>query len=250
MTMRRWADETVAEATGRHRRTDPVLAGGGGPAGNARLTAWTGLVLLVLFVVEMATLLDLGPLIGWHIAVGALLVPPALVKTATTGWRIVGYYTNRAPYRTAGPPPMPLRALGPLVVLFTLAVLGSGIALVAIGPGGDRSAFGSVLGRSLDALTIHKVTFVLWAVVTGLHTLARLVPALRTVTGAGPAGERVPGAVARTSVLLVTLVAAGVVAAVLLGMSDSWLTNGLRDVGHHRVSDHAVSSRPAGGGAT
>ena len=67
--------ETRDEAVGRRRRHDPVLPRTGGPAGNATLTAWTGLLLLVLFLAEMVTLLDVHGLISWHIAVGALLDP-------------------------------------------------------------------------------------------------------------------------------------------------------------------------------
>src|SRR5690242_3798644 len=75
------AEATLAAAIGRTHRDDPVRPGTGGPAGNARLTAWTGVVLLALFVAELVTLLDVRGLIGWHVAVGVLLVPPALVKT-------------------------------------------------------------------------------------------------------------------------------------------------------------------------
>jgi hypothetical protein len=67
--------ETLREATGRETRPDPALPRTGGPAGNARLTAWTGAVLLVLFAVEGITLLDVRGYIGWHVTVGALLVP-------------------------------------------------------------------------------------------------------------------------------------------------------------------------------
>src|SRR4249919_1797513 len=88
----RHVDETVSVALGRVHRRDPVLAGTGGPAGNALLTAWTGLVLLVLGVAELLTLINVRGLISWHVALGALLVPPALVKTASTGWRVVRYY--------------------------------------------------------------------------------------------------------------------------------------------------------------
>ena len=73
------------EAIGRGHRSDPVLTGSGGPAGNARLTAWTGLVLLALFLAELVTLLDVRGLLSWHVAIGVLLVPPALLKTASTG---------------------------------------------------------------------------------------------------------------------------------------------------------------------
>src|SRR6185369_10099690 len=120
------AEQTYAEAIGRTHRDDPVRPGTGGPAGNARLTAWTGVVLLALFAAELVTLLDVRGLIGWHVAVGVLLVPPALVKTGSTGWRIIRYYTGDRSYRRAGPPPGPLRILGPLVVVSTLAVLASG----------------------------------------------------------------------------------------------------------------------------
>ena len=46
--------ETLAAALGRAHRADPVLTGTGWPAGNARLTAWTGLVLLALFLAELS----------------------------------------------------------------------------------------------------------------------------------------------------------------------------------------------------
>ena len=131
--------EALETAIGRGHRTDPVLPRSGGPAGNASLTAWTGLVLLVLFLAELVTLLDVRGLISWHVALGALLVPPALLKTATTGWRIARYYAGSAAYRTAGPPPLALRLLGPLVVLSTLAVLGSGVALVLVGETSSRA---------------------------------------------------------------------------------------------------------------
>src|SRR4051812_7118286 len=101
--------ETVSVALGHAHRDDPVLAGTGGPAGNALLTAWTGLALLVLAVAELLTLLDVRGLISWHVAVGALLVPPALVKTVSTSWRIVRYYAGSAAYAEAGPPPLLLR---------------------------------------------------------------------------------------------------------------------------------------------
>ena len=239
MTLRQWADEALAEATGTDHRFDPVLPGTGGPAGNARLTAWTGVVLLVLFLVELVTLLDLGGMIDWHIVVGTLLVPPALLKTGTTGWRIIRYYVRHEPYRSAGPPPMMLRLLGPLVVLFTLAVLGSGLALVALGPDASRAPFGTLLGHPLSALTVHQATFVVWAVVTGVHTLARLLPAAQIVMARNARAGRVPGRVPRAGLIGVTLVAAGVTAAVVIGLSGAWTSGAALHHGtrHHIGSD-------------
>ena len=167
-------DETVGAALGREHRPDPVLPGTGGPAGNARLTAWTGLVLLVLFVAELVTLLDVHGLIGWHLALGVILIPPALLKTATTGWRIVRYYTGDKAYREAGPPPLLLRVLGPLVVLGSLALLGTGLALVVLGEERSRQSLFTVAGQRVDVLTLHQ------AVVRrlgGRHRVARPGPA-------------------------------------------------------------------------
>ncbi|HEY3753959.1 MAG TPA: hypothetical protein VGL80_32605 [Pseudonocardiaceae bacterium] len=243
MTLRQWADDAFVEAVGRERRQDPVLPSTGGPAGNARLTAWTGTFLLVLFLVELATLIDVSGLISWHIVVGTLLVPPALLKTGSTGWRIVRYYTRREPYVTAGPPPMLLRVLGPLVVVFTLAVLGSGLALVAVGPVGGRTPFLRPLGYPVSALTVHQGTFVVWAVVTGIHTLGRLIPAYRIISRRGRTGEATPGRIPRAGALAIVLAVAGVAAAFVLGLSSAWSTG---TAFHHTHDDRIAEHQHAG----
>ncbi|NJC70527.1 hypothetical protein HC031_12505 [Planosporangium thailandense] len=225
--------DTLAEATGRQRRADAVLAGGG-PAGNARLTAWTGLALLTLFLAELVTLLDVRGLISWHLAIGALLVPPALLKTVSTGWRIARYYTGDRPYRESGPPPLLLRVLGPLVVFGTLALLGSGLALIVTGPRAGQASLGSVLGFPLDVLTLHKAAFVGWGVVTGLHTLCRLLPALR-LTLLPPTAPRqaVPGRWRRAGALAATAAIAAGLAVVVVHAGDAWRTLPERPFRHH-----------------
>ncbi|MDT5031352.1 MAG: hypothetical protein QOC94_1523 [Actinoplanes sp.] len=224
MRIRAAGVDVLDEALGRTRRSDPVLPGAGGPAGNARLTAWTGVLLFVLFVAELVTLIDVRQLIGWHLVIGTLLVPPALLKTGTTGWRIVGYYTGRRPYRDAGPPPLLLRILGPLVVAGTLAVLGSGLLLILLGPNTSRRTLLDVLGQRIDTVTIHQATFAVWAVVTGLHTLARLVPAIRLTVAPTRAGRPVPGRGRRVGVVVVTVGIAAVSAALVLSTAGAWRT--------------------------
>jgi hypothetical protein len=237
VSLRQWADDAFVEAVGRQHRQDPVLPATGGPAGNARLTAWTGVVLLVLFLVELVTLLDVSGLISWHIVVGVLLVPPALLKTGSTGWRIVRYYTRRESYVIAGPPPMLLRTLGPLVVVFTLAVLGSGLALIALGPAAGRAPFLQLAGYSVSALTVHQGTFVIWAVVTGIHTLGRIMPALRIIARHDRGTEPVPGRIPRAGVLIIVLVVAGVAAALVLGLSGAWSTG----TAFHHFDKHGIA---------
>lgn len=233
-------DDTVAEAIGRHRRSDPVRPVTGGPAGNARLTAWLGVLLLTLFLAELATLLDVEGLLSWHIVVGVLLVPPALAKTASTGWRIVRYYTGHSAYRKAGPPPMLLRLLGPLVVLSTLAVLGTGLALIALGPDTGRAPMLTVLGYRISALTLHQGTFIVWTTATGLHTLGRLVPALRILSRPTATGNAVPGGRPRGVVLLTAVLVAALTAVLVLNASGAWLTT---DLHQHRAP--GTHGRPA-----
>jgi hypothetical protein len=225
----------VATALGREHRDDPVSGATGGPAGNARLTAWLGLLLLVAFVVECATLIQLGGLIQLHIIVGVLLVGLVLAKTATTGWRILRYYRGDPLYRRAGPPPMILRVLGPLVVIGGLAVLGTGLALVALGRA-THAVLLTVGPLRIDAVTLHQVAFVVWLAVTVPHTVTRLVPAMQLVLGRGRRVLPRSGAVLRV-IAVVAVLALGAVAAGFVVDDDSggWIGR------HHRDGDDGLS---------
>jgi hypothetical protein len=220
--LQRLATELREEATGRSHRSDPVAPRTGGPAGNARLTAWTGLVLLVLLLAELITLLDVRGLISWHVALGVILIPPALLKTAVTGWRFLRYYGRNEPYRTSGPPILPLRVLGPFVVAATLGLLGSGLLLILLGE--NRSRQDGLAGYSW--VNVHQALFIVFAVVAGLHVLARVVPAVLLVRGRrkespGRPGN-VPGGGARLGILLGTLAVAALAAVLLLPGASSW----------------------------
>lgn len=134
-----------------------------GVAGNARLTSLNGMLLCVLLAVEGATILRVRQLISVHIYVGVLLLGPVLLKTASTGYRFVRYYTGAPPYRIKGPPHTLLRALGPLVILTTFAVFGTGVGLLAVRP-----------GHAGLLLTAHKATFIVWFAVMSVHVLGHL----------------------------------------------------------------------------
>jgi hypothetical protein len=214
---------TLAEATGRERRADPVLPGTGGPAGNAVLTAWTAMVLLVVSFAEGLTLFNVRGLISWHVALGALLVPPALLKTASTGWRMVRYYVGSPPYQEAGPPPLLLRLLGPLVVVSTLGLLGSGVLLVLLGPDGSYRGAASMLGFRLDWVGVHKAFFVVWFGVMTLHVLGRIIPALRIAVIPVDRTTSVPGAWTRWLLLTATMASAAALAVALVHADGSWV---------------------------
>ena len=141
----------------RPARTDPT-------EGNARLTASVAAVIFVLLAAEGVTILRVGRLITPHVFIGMVLVPPVLLKMGSTFWKFARYYLGDPAYRTKGPPVWPLRLLGPVVVLLTLTVFISGIALL-LGPFSWRSSL----------LLIHKASFIVWLGVMGLHVLAHLV---------------------------------------------------------------------------
>ncbi len=140
-----------------------------GVEGNSRLTAVNGMTLLVVLAIEGVTVLDVRGMITLHVYLGALLVGPVLLKTASTGYRFVRYYTGAGPYREKGPPHLVLRMLGPVVILSTLAVLGTGLGLIAVGP-----------DHSEPLLTLHKASFVAWFVATSLHVLGHVLDGART----------------------------------------------------------------------
>lgn len=161
------AGEERAHGGRAHERTihGASLAGllGGGTAGNERLTAATGVVLLVGLAVICITLLRLHGLLSVHLFVGMLLIPPVLLKVASTGYRFARYYTHEPRYRRKGPPETIMRVLAPLVVISTVVVFATGVALLLIGP----SSRG-------ELLPIHKVSFIVWVSVTALHVLGHL----------------------------------------------------------------------------
>src|SRR5579864_4064812 len=110
-----------------------------GVEANARLTGSTAAILLVLLAAEGVTLLRVHSLLTPHVFIGMLLVPPVVLKIGSTGWRFVRYYRGSAAYRRKGPPPLLLRLLGPVVVVLTLIVFASGIALL-VGPHSARQS--------------------------------------------------------------------------------------------------------------
>jgi hypothetical protein len=186
-----------------------------GTAGNARLTAITGIVLLALLAVEGVTILSVVPMLSVHVFVGLMLIPPVGLKLASTGWRFMRYYTGNAEYRRKGPPPLLLRLLGPVVVLTTVGVLGSGVALLLAGP----SSKGSLM-------PVHKVSFILWLAVTSVHVLWHMwsLPSLvrADLPGARPVAAAAPGRAFRWLAVGTALACGVAVAAALLPHADAW----------------------------
>jgi hypothetical protein len=137
--------------------------GSAGVAGNARLTGGAAAILLVLLALEGATIPFIGSLAGPHIFIGMLLLPPVALKLGSTGWRFARYYLRAPSYLRKGPPNPIMRVLAPGVVLATLALFASGVALGIAGPGHPTLQLA------------HKASFILWFVLMAVHVLGHVL---------------------------------------------------------------------------
>jgi hypothetical protein len=118
-----------------------------------------------------------------------------LLKLGSTGYRFARYYAGSAVYRAKGPPQLPLRLLAPALVATTVMVFATGVWLLLLGH------------RSDQVLMLHKVSFIVWGGLFGVHFLAYAPRVGRSL--ADRAGARAhPGRPFRGAVI-VTAIAAG-----------------------------------------
>ncbi len=200
----------------------------GGVEGNERLTGTTAVVLLVLLAVEGVTILFLRTLLSVHVFVGMLLIPPVALKLGATGYRFMRYYQRRREYAVKGPPHAAMRFLvAPALVVSTIGVLGTGVAMIAFG------RRGMIVG-------LHKASFVVWAGAFGIHVLfyLRRLPALLR-----PA--RIRGTALRGSLVGVSVVAGFALAALTFPFARPWIHGFERDRGEDAPA--RVNARPAAG---
>ncbi|HEX3899618.1 MAG TPA: hypothetical protein VHW74_10640 [Mycobacteriales bacterium] len=199
------------------------------PAGNARLTAWVGLLLLALLLLQATTLLALSSLISVHLFVGGVLVPLVLLKLATTGWRMTRYHRRSKPYVEAGSPPLALRLLAPLVVVSSLALLGTGLSLAFIGRRATQP-FMTIAGFGISALTLHQIAAIAWIAIAGPHMLARVLPAIRHTTRIG-GQHAVSGAGLRLAVITLTACIAVTTGLLVLHVGVDWTAHSTAALG-------------------
>jgi hypothetical protein len=204
----------------------------GGAEGNERLTVMTGAVLLVLLAAEGFTILRVGRLLTLHFFLGMLLLGPVALKAGSVMYRFFRYYAGSAPYRRKGPPAPLLRLLGPVILLLTACVFGTGVVLAVAGPSGRQ-----------PWLLYHKATFILWFGAMAIHVLA-YVPRLPRLLYAEARGVALPqgdgrrhaangrpltqtarilgGRGIRLSLLIASLVAGLVIALLTVHLAGAW----------------------------
>jgi hypothetical protein len=202
------------QTAGRSYETTDVAPARGGVAGNARLTGAVAVALLILLAAEGATIPFIGQLLGPHIFIGMLLIGPVALKLASTGYRFARYYAGSPPYVRKGPPPMVLRLLAPGVVLTTLVLFGTGVALLFTGP------------PSNTLIEVHKISFIVWVALMSLHVLGHLLelPSLALPDWRrGSPEARLAGAGSRAIALASALLAGVLVAVLSLSVGGAWL---------------------------
>jgi hypothetical protein len=195
----RLADAPAAQARRRALRF-------GGVEGNELLTSSVAALLTILLVAEGVTIIHLDGLLSTHMFIGLALIPPVLLKLASTGYRFMRYYTGSPAYRANGPPLMLLRVLAPILVASTAMIFVTGVWRLLLGH------------RSDEVLMLHKVGFIVWGGAFGVHFLAHLPQAGRSLGaawGSSARRRRVAGSRLGATVVAISL-GAGIALALAL----------------------------------
>jgi hypothetical protein len=133
-----------------------------------------------------------------------------LLKLASTGYRFARYYTGSPAYREKGPPRLVLRVLAPILVASTAMIFATGVWLLLLGHHSDF------------VLTLHKVAFFVWAGVFGVHFLAYVPTAARSLGGAVRPGRRIAGSHLAAMLVLASVAGGVVLALALLSRIGAW----------------------------
>lgn len=212
------SDESRAEHKPNARKVETRSArrSNAGVEANARLTASTAVLLLVLLAAEGVTILNVRGWLSAHVFIGMLLIPPVLLKVGSTGYRFVRYYLGSPAYRSKGPPPTLLRLLGPFIVVTTLAVVASGIVLMFVGA-----------GLRNQILLLHKASFVLWFGGMTIHVLCHLLDTAQLAPRDVVRRSRkdVAGAGLRQWAVVTSFALGIPLGLLLLGRADTWLAH-------------------------
>jgi hypothetical protein len=116
--------------------------------------------------------------------------------------------------REKGAPPLPLRALAPLLVVATVTVFASGVVML-------------VSGRRTDLVfNLHKVGFIVWGGCFAVHFLAHLPDTVRSLQrGWARSGRRrVAGSELRLGLVIASMGGGLALALAVLSLITGWRT--------------------------
>ena len=144
------------------------------------------------------------------------LLGPLALKFSSTGYRFARDYARTPAYVSNGPPALGLRSLAPVVVVTTVALFATGVALLIVGPWHGQLQF------------IHKLSFIVWVAFVSVLLLGHLfeLPRLATRDWRRSAPDVVRLAGAGPRILLLAGAVTGGLAIGFLGLSvaGSWLS--------------------------
>jgi hypothetical protein len=160
-----------------------------------------------------------------HVFMGFFVLPVVGLKLATTGYRFFRYYQGADAYRRKGPPHPVLRVSAPLVIVSTIALLGTGIVMLAVGP------------RHSDTWrTIHQASFIAWFAMMTIHVLGHALETWRLTASELKASPQLS-----QRRLRVALAAGSVAVGLALGVaSTGWI-----DAWKNRPPEHARGAAPS-----
>jgi hypothetical protein len=189
--------------------------------GNEHLTALAGTVLLVLLAIEGATILNIQGLLSVHVFVGLLLLGPIGLKLAATGYRFARYYAGDPEYVRRGPPAPGMRFfVAPVLVISTLILFGTGVALLLV------PHRGLLVG-------LHKASFIVWFGATSIRVLAYLARTVRF--DRDESLRRLPGRGTRLLLQVAALIVGLVVAFAAYPLARPWF--------HHHDDHEGLATR-------
>jgi hypothetical protein len=188
----------------------------------------TGAVLLILLAVEGYTILRIGRLLTLHVFLGMLLLGPVTLKAGSVLYRFARYYCGNEPYRRKGPPDPLLRVIGPINMVLTACVFGSGIMLAVTGPNYNS-------GGPTGWLQLHRLSFIAWLFFMAIHVLAyvwrlpRVLWAEARGVSSSPSSramEVLGGRGTRVALLVASLLAGLVIALLTVHLTGKWEPTG------------------------
>lgn len=185
-----------------------------GVEANARLTSSVAVLLLILLAAEGLTLPAIQTLLRPHVYIGFALIPPVALKVGSTLYRFARYYGRAPAYREKGPPPTLLRILGPVVVLSTVLLLASGVALLF---------FTATWQHRM--LTLHKASFILWFGAMTVHVVAHIIETVQLAPRdwVPQKSRSLPLAAGRRWVIATSVLAGALLGAWGLGHIGGWV---------------------------
>lgn len=141
---------------------------------------------------------------------GLVLVPPVLLKLASTGYRFARYYTSSRPIGRRARRTCRLRLMAPVLVVSAIAMFVTGVWLLALEHKSDQLVF------------FHKLSVIVFSVFFGIHVLGYGLKTVRTLSRAWRERPGLPGAGLRSALVASSLGAGVVLAFALSDLISDW----------------------------